>query len=721
MSYEFEFNGKLLVELFKRYGFDYKGNSSGNGFYAFTYKSGFFHNAEFVYIKSADRVELENKQDELKRLGFSTKLSLFTSMEEIENTLFTGFFDVVDWIRRIKKEYVDYCNKIISMLPDDSEQYEYNYIHVPFVKLYNESKWMGSQSEQSIIDSVLSEIISDKAKLIIIEAPAGFGKTCTSYEILNKLVEDESKKYPIPFFTEFSRDRQAKIFDHIFVREVDRSFNSVKSELVIRETQNGRIVLVLDGFDELLNDAAVTESDADYENAQPMLETIGDLLTDKAKVILTSRRTAMFDGEVFNEWKEKYKDNFSVVRYKLTTPKITDWLPDKKINKLEQKNINISHLSNPVLLSYLRSLKMEFFNDVCESDDIIDYYFNSMLEREQERQNLLMKPAQQALVLKSIAHEMSYNDYTSDEKEEVVKTIKNKNTQLLEETRKLYSIRDRPTIEALAHKLATHAFLDRSNQGENRIEFVNEFVLGNYVACDVIDHSNDWIASERFADSAVRAYYPRAKTLRELLWSKLEDMRILLTATDHMKYESLLLQKVDEHIDEKYSNDTITGVEFESICFFKESLLNNSVFNECTFLGCMFDFKNFNDVTFLSCSFYDCTFNFDDLPFDISFLNCTSNNNFVSCIEGFDNSNYKSEKKLEHKILETFFPQSSSSIPRLHAYTNNLYKISGYTKRDITKAIKNLKNEGFLEDANNSSFVAINKDRLSDIKRILGK
>lgn len=31
-----------LISLFKKYGFEYRKKSSGNNFYAFTYKTGFF-------------------------------------------------------------------------------------------------------------------------------------------------------------------------------------------------------------------------------------------------------------------------------------------------------------------------------------------------------------------------------------------------------------------------------------------------------------------------------------------------------------------------------------------------------------------------------------------------------------------------------------------------------------------------------------------------------
>ncbi len=63
-------------------------------------------------------------------------------------------------------------------------------------------------------------------------------------------------------FFQFSRDRQAKIFSHVFVREVDRVFSQVKSSLVEDELKNGRIVMILDGFDELLSETSQPQGEA---------------------------------------------------------------------------------------------------------------------------------------------------------------------------------------------------------------------------------------------------------------------------------------------------------------------------------------------------------------------------------------------------------------------------------------------------------------------------
>ncbi|HFO8013478.1 TPA: hypothetical protein ACHKK1_005520, partial [Escherichia coli] len=213
----------------------------------------------------------------------------------------------------------------------------------------------------------------------------------------------------------------------------------------------------------------------------------------------------------------------------------------------------------------------ENFNNLCErSSKIVEHYFQAMLERERERQDLLMTPEKQSSILTMVALDMCENDYTSDNRDKIISLIKEKCLFILEETRQLYTGKDRPTLDALASKLATHAFFDRSNQGENKIEFVNEFVFGNYIANSIIaNDSDDWLANdERFVEPAVQAYLPRDSHDRELLWTRLSGMREFLSSSDHMKYEYLLTQEIDASI---YSETTITGLSFDNALFFQHS------------------------------------------------------------------------------------------------------------------------------------------------------
>ncbi|WP_182788493.1 hypothetical protein [Aeromonas media] len=125
-----------IISLFRKYGFEYRKSASHDNFLAFTYKTGFFHNAELVSLMmdERDRVEqeMERSVKELEALGFSTKKSFYRSVKEIEEILFDGFFNVSEWKERIKLEYNEHANKILSVLPKEASNYQY--ISTPYYK-----------------------------------------------------------------------------------------------------------------------------------------------------------------------------------------------------------------------------------------------------------------------------------------------------------------------------------------------------------------------------------------------------------------------------------------------------------------------------------------------------------------------------------------------------------------------------------------------------------
>ncbi|WP_413494485.1 NACHT domain-containing protein [Shewanella baltica] len=704
-----------IIQLYKKYGFEFRKNVSNGNFLAFTFKSGFFHNAEIVSLNSKEKENIEHEMDkvssQLESLGFSTKKAFYKNFEEIEKTLFDGFFNVSEWKKKIQLEYKSHCERTLSVLPDDAANY--SYIKVPYLK--NNKK-----ENEDLIKDICESLQINGPQLNIIEAPAGFGKTCTSYEIINNLVNNY-KNAPIPFFTEFSRDRQARVFSHIFVREVDRSFNSVNSDVVIDEVKQGKIVVVLDGFDELLHDKGDSRNETTkFENAEPMLETIGELLTNNAKIILTSRRSAIFDGEMFNDWINRYENKFSINRYKLEKPEVQDWITSTRLEKLKNTPIDINNLSNPVLLSFLRFVSDSKFESLCqEPSKIVEQYFSSMLNREMDRQELRMNPEQQMELLKLVAEDMCDNNYTSDSKEKIIKVIKERGAELLNNVRTLYSHKDRPTIDKLATTLSNHAFFDRSNQGENNIQFINEFVFGNYIAESITSSNEDWIASdERFVEPAVLSYMPRSCNQKNILWNKLSTMKEFLDLSTRMKFEAILTGNIEDNV---YSKADITSINIKNLNIFQFGKISSSIFNECTFNHVNFNLDNFEDVTFLNCLFWDCKYNFDEQP-QINFYNCRDNNNFIENIEELeDTDELTPQPNIAHYIFSKIWPIGSQSIDRLHYFTNNLFKTDEFSKKEISKEIKRLKQEDFILGANDVNFITINKTKIVEIKEILGR
>lgn len=710
-----------IINLFRKYGFEYRKSASNGKFLAFTYKAGFFHNAELVSlcIDEKDQVEqdMEGAVKELETLGFSTKKSFYSSVDEIEETLFNGFFNVSEWRNKILDEYNDHATKVLSVLPKEATNY--HYIKTQYQK-------NNKISESDLIEDICDNLKNDGPVLTIVEAPAGFGKTCTSYEIIKNLSQSKTNKAPIPFFTEFSRDRQARIFSHIFIREVDRSFSSVNSSLVIEEVKAGRIVVVLDGFDEILHDSSASDDvENNFEDAEPMLETIGELLVNNAKVVLTSRRSAIFDGVIFNEWLSRYEQKFTINRYRLEKPEVRDWLPSSRVEALSEAGVDVHKLANPVLLSYLRFVNDLAFQDLCKKPSrVVEHYFTSMLEREMDRQGLRMNPDQQSEFLMLIADDMCEHNYTADTKDKLIATIKNKASHILNDVRTLYSAKERPTLDKLATTLSNHAFFDRSSLDDNKIEFVNEFVFGNYIASNIVNMSGNWIASdERFVEPAVLSYVPRDETNRLLLWNCLDLMKDFLDSSSRMKFESLLTDHVN---DAAYDNCEINSIAIKGIPLFSRNGISHSVFNDCIFNDAKVFFENFHDVTFLNCGFWDCEFDLQE-NYDVNFFNCKSNSKLisfdaiessVSMDEPLDNKNIS---EVEHYILDKIWPVGNNSIERLHHFVGQILKSDVYGKKELIKGIRGLKQAGYLMDAKSSNFIAINKEKISEIKTLLGR
>ena len=451
-----------------------------------------------------------------------------------------------------------------------------------------------------------------------------------------------------------------------------------------------------------------------------MLETISELLTGNAKIVLTSRRSAIFDGELFNEWIERYENQFSVNRYRISEPAIIDWIPTLRLEELNKTTVNIDNFSNPVLLSFLRFVNDEYFSELCKKPSlIVDQYFLSMLEREMDRQDLRMNANQQAELLTLVALDMCEHNYTSDSKEKIINTIKEKAGYILNDVRALYSPVDKPSIDKLATTLSNHAFFDRSNQEDSNIQFVNEFVFGNYIANSILGCDGEWMASdERFVEPAVLSYVSRDEGNRLNLWGKLNPMTEFLDASTRMKFEGFLTGKIS---DVAYNDSEITSISLSQKKIFSYGSIGNSVINNCTFTGCFFYFDNFIDITFLNCTFWDCGFEKNNEN-ELAFYNCSDNNGFV---DGFEKTNVidtkESEPNIEHYILSKIWPAGKSSIKSLHYFTSNLFKTDLFSRKEIIKSIKSLKRSGYLEDANDASFVAISKNKISEIKSILGR
>ena len=696
------------IDIFKRYGFEYREEFSEAEILIFTKKSGFFDNASIVKLSTSANSETAIKN--LAKVGYSVKEHIFSTSIELEFELFDGFFSINRSKREFNNDYLKHIEKIIKAYTMELDDYKYR--SAPYSK--NLVK-QDSIDSDDIIAAISKDLSSDGPRLILIEAAAGFGKTCTAYEIAKNISETQKQK--LVLFAELSKDRQAKIFSHVLNKEVMRSFPSLPSELVIQEIKNGRIAVILDGFDELLKNH---DEEKQFEKSQAMLETIGEILSSNAKVVLTTRKTAILQGDDFNNWIESHSEDFEFVRYSLHEPEIKQWLDASRLQQLEERGIRIKNISNPVLLTYLQFIPDELFQKTVQQPDlIIERYFNSMLEREIDRQALNMSIEDQKQLLAGLAVDMVDRNYTKDARENIVKHFLINEADIIDGIRDSYPVTERPTKDELANKFANHALLDRS-ANDDKIGFINDFVLGNFVSNNISNsESNEWVGDDIFIESAILASSPRSTIFREGLWEKLNFVRASINDQDRIKFQSLLLDRVDE----KYKNSNINNMRFESIDLFYTGTADSCIFYECTFKDCLINFENIKNCFFVCCVFYDCS-SVKNLP--------SETNSFISC-QQHGNTNFqitKSEQLLpavvggdqvKKFILEKFWPIGKHSIAFAHRPLSMFFGKNTHPSDEVEAAIEELKRDGIIQDAHRKSWIGIDTSHIAEITRILGR
>lgn len=695
-----------LEQIYQRYGFEVAKVYNAEEVIVFTLKTGYFDNADIIPL--SEKSDTKNPFKEFSDSGYACTTRGLLSPSQAEAELFKGFFSVASILERLEKDYKKFTSSIVEPFADDAI---YKYINAPY-------SVNGKEGSQSPADEVISRLGQSRPILFLIEAAAGFGKTCTAYEIVNQLIRNNNY---LPLFSELSRNRKAPIFRYVLLDEIDRKFPTLSSRLVQSEMVNGRVVTILDGFDELLRKSDDVD---EYENQEPMLETIGQFLTGKAKIVLTTRRTVLFEGDAFHTWAANHSSEFELVRIRIGEPSLVDWLPEDRLAAVQASTLDIKNsLSNPVLLSYLRCIPQDKFDTAIKSPQtLVERYFNFLLEREKLRQDLQMSIETQKSILTAIAGDMISNGYTSEQREYIVELILKICIQEIEEALLLYPLTERPNREFIANKIASHALLDRSSKEENKIGFINEFVLGYFLANNIIA-DNEWLNDEvRFLEPVVMSYRPRAEEEKRELLDRIRQSLDYMPVSYKADFTARLIGVVDFPLQ----SDEAEGLEFETIKFGIEPI-ENFQFNDCVFKNCEFLLGKISSVTFLNCRFYGANTTREDLAGSIYILGEAGDSEFLKAamnnITASNNVNMPAQSVLvERHVLEKFWPIGRAKLTHKHRPISGICTACGDFRPDeMYDAINQLKKREILLQPHSPAFVELNFDRLPEIREILGR
>lgn len=702
-----------LDSIYARYGYEPHKNHKAARVYLFT--KSIYSGADLIRLGTDE--ELDSLKKQYSELGYAVKIRNYNTLAEAEDVLFKDFFKADGVLNNLSRKYNLFIERVMDNLPDGAT-YEYIKSSYDFTLFKTEGETISltvptsAEDSNGLIKRVVNLIGDYKGPVFtIVEAAAGYGKTCTAYEILKELINDSNNK--IPFFTELSRDRRATIFKHILQNEIEEQFaNRVDSNVVIHEIKQGRIPLIIDGFDELIS-KDFSFSTNQFEQVESMLSTIVDLLTDNAKIIITSRKTAIFNSEEFHNWMLDRNLNYTLAKFTINEPSIENWLNKERLDILSVGNFPMEQMSNPVLLTYLRYVDVESLEQMAiQNISIVDRYFNFLLTREQTRQNLLLEPDSQLKIFGKIVRIMTELDIKSESKDFIKELILDFNKDLIEETRKKYTPDQRPRADQLADTLSNHAFLDRKEK--NQIGFVNEFIFGTLIGLSLINgdylkHNENFHneLSQIFSLLAVQAFQVQPPENKERLWE-------IFNSFD-FHYDPQFFFKTDldfkKRIIRNFDQAVVEGFHINKIDFSQPKQFKGTVFTDCVFTECCFHLECFQNSSFVSCKFFGCKLiekeglSYSDQYFTL--YGCVDNNNFINKIFQYDNKEKAVDINLEKEILSLYF-KKGGLIPRHRQLSHVKSELENFSSKLISDVLHKLKKDDILVINGDLSFLSRN-------------
>lgn len=690
-------NLEKVDKIYERYGFVVK---SRENIRIYEFKQGRYFGVDFFNHSNSNK--LEQIKAEYSGQGYGILVRSYDSELEVEEELFKSFFQIVNFRNSLKRRYESFINLQIKALPDSAK---YEYIRSPYIFMQYDLDGIPlsieERKETSIVEHVSDIVKSTQNPLfVIIEAAAGYGKTCSAFELLNSICNlDEGI---VPLYIELSRNREARIFKHILQNEIEKQFqNVVTSDVVIHEIKRGKIPVIIDGFDELLS-KDLSKNDPQLRDVESMLTTIVNLLEGNAKIIITSRKTAIFSGDEFFEWIQKSVNKYFVARFSISEPEISNWLSPEQLEVLDKANFPISNIANPVLLSYIRNIPLEELEEsLINANSLIDKYFDFILSRERIRQNFAFDNATQLRILKKLVRFMTEYDIKSEKKSLIKEFIRDYNSKLFENYRKDNPIIPKPTNDDLADILSNHALLDRKQNDE--IGIINEFVLGILIGSNLLDGkyqehypSNYFkIISQEFAYLSLISFKVQTLSKKQLLWKIYKDEYFKYDVGFQFYRDVFLLNQTND----TYQDGLIEEFVCENIDFDNESQYVNFIFRDCIFSSCIFNYSSFNKSGFINCKFYNCSWSHPiskcDHEKETFFAGCKSNNDFLDCVYEDVEIEQTQESNLKELILRSLF-KAGGKTPSMRRIMKIREDLAVYGEKQVDKTINKLESRGFI-------------------------
>lgn len=698
----------ILDALYEDYGFK---SVNLDGVKAYEYKHGRYFGVDVIDDGGPN---VQRILEDYARQHYSTARKKYDNIEAAEDDLYKGFFQIEYRRNEAQKKYESFKN---SQLRGLSEGAEYSYINCKYSILHFDNDNAICQMGESVSDNVIEKItrklkqaIDDSTPMLtIIEAAAGFGKTCTAYELVKHISESSDFYDVIPFYIELSRNREARIFKHILQNEIERQFqNAITSQVIERQIQRGKVVVLVDGFDELLSKEVLSDKEQ-LRDVESMLTTIFNLLKNKAQVVITSRKTVMLSGDGFQNSLMRRKTPFNVLRITLAEPNINDWLNYNQRQLLLSSGVCIENIANPAVLSYLRSMPEAELRMITAKSNIANVYMEFLCKRERVRQNINMQYEVQLRIFLKLTRMMCELDINAGERSFIKSLIQDYNTKLFDEYLGNTQEDTKFTQEELADTLANHALLDRRDN--DNIGFINDFVFGTLIGMNLetgkfqLHHNKpEKILSQEFASLALEAYKDQSASNRKNLWDVFHNIPFHYDSSFEFIKDYYLLGKIKES---SFNDYVIDDLKIKKIEFVSPTILKDGIFTNCCFTNCSFDIRCFHNTSFTNCSFYDCFWVSkprQEGVENVMMAGCEANNEFCRCLLETEIESEHDQKLINYEeiILSLFVRDKITGMKRLLAIKEELKQ---FPPKEIDAAISKMKTSGYVKISGGNCFI----------------
>ncbi|MEU6239187.1 pentapeptide repeat-containing protein, partial [Kitasatospora sp. NPDC047058] len=146
---------------------------------------------------------------------------------------------------------------------------------------YRDAERPGGAEREGLVDEMLRLLESDHGRFLLLLGDFGHGKTFALRELARRIPAE--LPHLTPLFIELSALDKAHSFDGLVAAHLTaHGIDTIDLRAFRYMLRQGRIVLLFDGFDELLNRVS-------YERAADHLQVLLDAAVDSAKIVVSSR------------------------------------------------------------------------------------------------------------------------------------------------------------------------------------------------------------------------------------------------------------------------------------------------------------------------------------------------------------------------------------------------------------------------------------------------